>query len=76
MIFGPIIYCKKQVTAKFMWRSGIKTFDLKALQWCAFVIPTVSITLTMYDAKNISRAFKWPKFAEGLVLKAPSHSEL
>ena len=31
---------------------------------------------TKYDAKNISRAFKWPKFAEGFVLKVLSHLEL
>ena len=32
--------------------------------------------LFSYDAKSISRAFKWPKFAEGFVLKVLSHLEL
>ena len=30
---------------------------------------------TKYDAKNISRAFKWPNFAEGFVFEALSRLE-
>ena len=34
------------------------------------------IVLCAYDANNVYRAFKWPKFAEGFVLKVLSHLEL
>ena len=55
------------------WFSLFKIFLWHLLFSCDSTTPHKSVSA--YDAKNISRAFKWPNFAEGFVLEALSRLE-